>query len=82
MVKQVQEYQLSFSVNTTTEIVSALGALPLKGNCSTTKQRKWQSLSFKYRYYLYHLHFRLLQFDDVPLKVRQFSMFSPFNFKQ
>lgn len=26
--------------------------------------------------------FRLLQFDDVPLKMRRFSIFSPFNFKQ
>lgn len=58
MIKQVQEFQFSLSLNTTTETVSALGALPLKENYSTTKQRKWQPLSVKYRYYLYRLDSR------------------------
>lgn len=37
MVKQVQEFQLS-SLNITTEMVSTLGALPLKENYSATKE--------------------------------------------
>lgn len=38
MVKQVQEFQLSSSLNITTEMVSTLGALPLKENYSATKE--------------------------------------------
>lgn len=48
-MKKVQVFQFSFSL-TAREIVSALGAPSLKGSYSTTKQREWQSLSFKHRY--------------------------------
>lgn len=78
-MKKVQEFQFFFSL-TPPELVWALGALSLKENYSITKQREWQSLSFKYRYY--HYDFQIMQFDDVPSKMRQFSIFSAFNFKQ
>lgn len=78
-MKKVQEFQFSSSL-TPPEIISALGALSWKENYSITKQREWQSLSFKYSYC--HCDFQIIIIWWCTIKNETIFHIFSFYFKQ